>query len=42
MLNEDSSTLAEQVEDTTLILQFFLLNCEVVLEPTLYISGEQG
>jgi hypothetical protein len=37
MWNEDSSTLLEQEEDTTLILQFFLLNCEVVLEPTLYI-----
>jgi len=34
MWNEDSSTSPEQDEDTTLILQFFLLNCEVVLEPT--------
>lgn len=33
MSNEDSSTLPEHDEDTTLILQL-LLNCEVVLEPT--------
>lgn len=26
--------MPEQDEDTTLILQFFLLNCKVVLEPT--------
>ncbi len=31
--SEDSSTSAEQDEDTTLILQLLLLNCEVVLEP---------
>jgi hypothetical protein len=34
MWSEDSSTSPEQDEDTTMILQFFLLNCEVVLEPT--------
>jgi hypothetical protein len=34
MQNEDSSTLSEQSENTTVILQFFLLNCKVVLEPT--------
>lgn len=30
----DSSTSPEQDENTTLILQFFFLACEVVLEPT--------
>jgi hypothetical protein len=34
--------LPEQEEDTTLVLQFFLLNCEVVLEPTLYIVLDEG
>jgi hypothetical protein len=34
MWNGDSSTLPEQEEDTTLILQFFLLNFKVVLEST--------
>jgi hypothetical protein len=38
MWNEDSSTLPEQEENTTLILQFFLLNCQVVLEPTSPLS----
>jgi hypothetical protein len=33
---------AEQVEETTLIRQFFLLNCEGVLEPTLYIVLGEG
>jgi hypothetical protein len=38
LLKEDSSASPGQEEDTTLILQFFLLNRKVVLEQTCYHS----